>query len=146
MKMTADTHSTITLLDRTNSQLQNTIFQWIHNHELCIFTSHEQEPAGYSGQNLCDRPEHGLLFMSLLLLLKPTAPPTVSFYSHPHPCLVSINVQQVSTNVNGCHFWQHEGIQWHTSASYTLSHQMPFCQTVHLLPSVTLQQNVTEYW
>ena len=33
-----------------------------------------------------------------------------------------------------------------TSASYALQCQTPFYQTVPLLPSVALQQNVTDYW
>ena len=36
--------------------------------------------------------------------------------------------------------------QVHTFTSYTLSHQTPFCQTAPLLPSVTRQQHVVEYW
>ena len=39
-----------------------------------------------------------------------------------------------------------EGIQWHTFASYTPPCQTPLYQTAPLLPSVTQQQNVTEYW
>ena len=53
---------------------------------------------------------------------------------------------QALMNVNGCHFFSHGWIQWHTFASYTLPYQTPFCQTAPLLPSVTLQLNVTEYW
>jgi len=43
-------------------------------------------------------------------------------------------------------FSLHEEIQFHTSASYALLHQMLFCQTAPLLPSVTQQQNTIEYW
>ena len=59
---------------------------------------------------------------------------------------VSINIPKASINVNGCSFFPHGKIQWHTIASYTLSCQTPFCQTALLLPSVTQQQNLTEYW
>ena len=59
--------------------------------------------------------------------------------------LVSINVQQVLMNASGCHFFLHGGIQGHAFVSYTLPHQIPFCQTAPLLPSVT-QQHVMEYW
>jgi len=55
-------------------------------------------------------------------------------------------VQQVSVNVNGCQFFPYGGIQFHTFPSYTLPCQMSFCQTAPLLPSVTWQQHVTEYW
>ena len=34
----------------------------------------------------------------------------------------------------------------HTFASSTLSCQTPFCQSAPLLPSVTWQHHVTEYW
>jgi hypothetical protein len=40
-----DTNSIITVFDRTNSWLQNTIFRHRHDHWLCTFTSDEQEPA-----------------------------------------------------------------------------------------------------
>ena len=61
--------------------------------------------------------------------------------AHIH-CLVSINIQQMSVNVSGCH----GGIQWHTFSSCSLPCQTPFCQTAPLLPSVTRQQNVMQYW
>jgi len=37
-------------------------------------------------------------------------------------------------------------IRFHPFASYTLPHQMPFCQIAPLLPSVAQQQDVMEYW
>jgi len=43
-------------------------------------------------------------------------------------------------------FFPYGRIQWHTSASYTLPCLMPFCETAPLLPSVTWQQNIVEYW
>jgi len=62
---------------------------------------------------------------------------------HPSPhsdihCLVSINAQHASMDVSGCHFFLQGEIQWHTFVSYALPCQMTFCQTVPLLPSVTL--------
>ena len=60
--------------------------------------------------------------------------------AHIH-CLGSINVQQVSINNNGCHFFR-RGIQFPTFISYALPCQTPFSQTAPLLPSVTPQQNV----
>ena len=65
--------------------------------------------------------------------------------THTH-CLVSTNVPQASMNVNGCHFFPHGGIQWHTFASSILSCQPPFCQTAPQLLSVIWQQHVMEYW
>ena len=100
MEMTADTKSTITLLDRENCHLQNIIFQQSHR------------------------------------------PPPPCAHIH---CLVSINVQQASMNVNICNFFSHGGIQFHTCVSYALPCQMTICQTAPLLPSVTQQQNVMEY-
>ena len=71
-------------------------------------------------------------------------------YPPPHcahiQCLVSINVQQASI-CQWIHFlfsaWR---IQLDTFSAYTLPCQMPFYQTAHLLPSVSWQPNVIEYW
>ena len=72
------------------------------------------------------------------------APSTFSLcYIH---CLVSINDQQTSVNINGCNFFLHGGIQWHITDSYALPFWIPLCQTAPFLPSVAQQQNVTEYW
>ena len=43
-------------------------------------------------------------------------------------------------------FLPHGGIQFHIFSSQMLPCQKPFCQTDPLLPSVTQQQNVVEYW
>ena len=65
---------------------------------------------------------------------------------HPSPLcahihhFLSINIQQTSMNVNGCHLFLCRGIQCHPFASYSLPRQMPFCQTAPLLPFVTWQQ------
>lgn len=70
---------------------------------------------------------------------------------HPQPhcahvcCLFSTSVQRTQMNVIGCNFFLMEKLS-DTFASYTLLCQMVFCQTVPLLPSVTLQQNAMEYW
>jgi len=45
MEATTDAMTTLTLFDRANSQLQNTIFQHSHHHLLCVFIIDEQEPA-----------------------------------------------------------------------------------------------------
>jgi len=52
METTKDTKSTITLLDRENSQLQKTIFQHSQHHQLCIFNSYEQEPSCHTHEDL----------------------------------------------------------------------------------------------
>ena len=67
--------------------------------------------------------------------------PTTSLSSHPRvwsPSTVS--------NVSGCNFVLHKGIQLHPFAPYSLPCQTPICQTAPLLPSVTQQQNVMGYW
>lgn len=46
--METTTKSTVTLFGRTNSQLQNTLFQQSHHYQLCIFTNDEQERACHS--------------------------------------------------------------------------------------------------
>ena len=71
--------------------------------------------------------------------------PSTFHCAHIH-CLVSINVQQASTNVTGCHFFLHGGIQFHLFASYALPCQTSFSHAALLLPSVSWQQNVMEYW
>ena len=80
--------------------------------------------------------------------LCPSAPGEVSHchcaYIHR---LVSINIQQASVNVNGCHsFERRDSIPYHTFALYMLSHQTLFCQTAPLLLSVIRQENVMGYW
>ena len=39
----------------------------------------------------------------------------------------------------------HGGVQWHIFSSSAFPCQTPFCQTAPLLPSVTQQQNGTDY-
>ena len=73
-------------------------------------------------------------------------PPTASLCSHS-----LFGFQQCSANINECQsqwmpFFPRGGNQWHTFTSSTLSCQTPFCQIALLLPSVTWQQNVLEYW
>jgi len=71
-------------------------------------------------------------------------PPTTSLCSHP-----LFGLQKRSARVDEClrlSFFPHPGIQWHASASHALPCQTPFCQTAPLLPSVTQQRHVTEYW
>jgi len=71
--------------------------------------------------------------------------PLLKHTTHIH-CLISINVHQASTNVNGHNFFPHVGIQLQPFASYTLPCQMPFCQSTALLPFVAQQQHVMGYW
>lgn len=47
-----DTKNTVTLFGRAYSQLQNTIFQCRHVHQLHVFTSQGQEPACCAHQHL----------------------------------------------------------------------------------------------
>ena len=73
-------------------------------------------------------------------------PPTASLCSHS-----LFGFQQCSANINECQsqwmpFFPRGGNQWHTFTSSTLSCQMPLYQTAPLLPSVTWQQDVMEYW
>jgi len=46
---------------------------------------------------------------------------------------------QTLSNIDGCDFFPHEGIQLYTFSSYTLPCQTPFCQTTPLLLSVAWQ-------
>jgi len=69
---------------------------------------------------------------------------TTSLCSHPqlglHKCSASVKVCQ------WVQFFLHKGTQWHPFTSYTLPCQTIFCQTAPLLPSVTQQQHIMEYW
>ena len=49
-------------------------------------------------------------------------------------------------NVSGCHFFLHEGIQWHTLSSHTFPCQMLLCQIAPLLPPLPWQHNGMRYW
>jgi len=96
MESTTDKKTTITLITRANSQLQNDIFQHSHHHELCVFTNNELEAVCHTHKDLYQQRW-----------------PTVTLAETHHPslhcahihCLVSINVQKVSMNVSGCHFF-----------------------------------------
>jgi len=75
-------------------------------------------------------------------LLKRTA--TTSLCSH-----LLFDLYNCSASISECQwvpFFPHGGIQFYTFTSYALPCQTPFCQTAPLLPSVTWQQNVREYW
>jgi hypothetical protein len=72
------------------------------------------------------------------------APPTASLCSHP-----LFGLRKRSASVDECQrgpiFFSLGGIQWHTSASYAIPCQMPFCYNAPLLLSVTRQQNLTNH-
>ena len=71
------------------------------------------------------------------------ASPSTSLCSHP-----LIGPQKCPASIKECHWVPFFSVQFFndSSASYTLSCQTSFHQTTPLLPSVTWQQNVTEYW
>jgi len=63
-----------------------------------------------------------------------------------NPCF---SLHKHSASINKCQgmpFCLHGGIQRHTFVPYALPRQTPLGQTAPLLPSVTQQQHVTEYW
>ena len=82
-------------------------------------------------------------WLSGMWLVFAIAVTTAEMHHPPHcaqiHCLVSINIQQMSTKVSGCHFFCMDATLLHPC-------QTPFSQTTPLLPSVPQQQNVTEYW
>ena len=82
---------TVTLSDRANSQLQNTIFQYSHHHQLHMFIINK--PARCSCQNLDGGPECGLSFT----LLKCTT-------HHVHHCADNplFGFLQHSASINKC--------------------------------------------
>ena len=123
METTTDAKSTIALSGRANSQLQNTIFQHSHHHQLCIFTSNEQEPACSARKNLHGHLECGLSF-TLLSLTAAEMHCLLPHCAHIHS-FVSINIKQASMNVSGCNFFHMEEFT-DTPLLHTLPHQAPF--------------------
>ena len=66
--------------------------------------------------------------------------------AHIH-CLVCINIQQTSMNVNGCHFFS----AWRNSVTHlrfilTLPCQTQLCQSASLLPYIAQQQTAADLW
>ena len=115
MKTITDTKSTITLFDRVNSQLQNTIFQHHHAHWY-IHTDELTEKFFCDVTIMHGCPEHSLSSTSLCHHCWNT-PPTTSQCLQPlfglHQCSANVKCNQVT-------FFPHVGIQWHTFASSTL--------------------------
>ena len=125
--------------DRPNSEIQKSIFQNSHHHLAMDFSSNEQEPACRT----CKKSAPAEV-IHCCCRHSWNAPPTTSLCSHPlfglHKHSVSVSEYQYVT------FFPHRGIQWHMLAPYSFPCQTPLCQTAPLLPSVTRQQNVAEYW
>ena len=124
METTTDTKSTIILLDRANSQLQNTIFQHSHHHEIYIFASEEQELTCCTCKNLRQQRQ-------------PTVAVTIAEMHHPPPhwthihCLVPRNIQQALIN------WMA-----HLCTSMSDAH-LSDCPSAAICHMAT---NVMEYW
>ena len=110
METTTDTKSTITLFDRANSQQQNTIF-FVWSSLFTIHFFHQWTSLCYTSGGSPWLKKHHLL----------------PHHAHIHS-LISKNIQQASMSANGCHFFPHGAILWHTFASYALPRQVPFCQ------------------
>ena len=94
METTIDTKSTITLFDRANSQLQNTIFQ--HSHHVSAFLSEMKKSLHAMLVKICASRNDPL---SLSPLLKCTT--TASLCSHP-----LLGLQKCSASVNECQWVQ----------------------------------------
>ena len=100
-----------------------------------FFASDEQEPVAMLVKMTC---------ISCWRCHCWNTPPTASLHSHPLSGL-----HKHSVRIDEClwvTFFLRGGIQFHTFASLALPCQTSTCQTAPLLPSVTWQQNVTEYW
>jgi len=138
METTTARKCTITLFDRVNSLLQNSISQHNHHHQLCIFASNEQEPVYHTSNDLHQQK-------------CPTAMVTTAETHHPAlRCSYPLfGLHRHSASIDECQWmplFLHGGIQWHTFSPYTLPCQTPFCQSAPLLPSVTRAQNGIGYW
>ena len=119
MKTVTDTKSTITLFGRANPQLQNTVFQHNHHHELCIFARDEQESACHASAevthccsyhcwntpptaSLCSHPLFGLLKHSASISKCQWVPffPIWWRNSIPHHCFIHASMSD--TTVSDC--------------------------------------------
>ena len=124
MEATTDTKRTVTLFDKANFQLQNTIFQ--HDHIVM---------HGYIVSPLMNKSLHAVLVKICingddpLLLLPLLSAPPIPHCAHIH-CLVFVNVQQALMNVIGCKFLHMEEFSC-TSLLHT--HFLIRCRSVRLL-------------
>ena len=141
METSADTKSTITLFNRANSQLP--LFSNMITTISCALL-----PA--RNKSLYATLRKILMAVQKVVCLSHryhqcwNTPPTTSLCSHP-----LVGLHKHSASVSECQwvpFLLCGGLQFHTFASSTLLCQTPFCQTAPLLPSVTQQQHVMEYW
>ena len=133
MESTADKKSTATLIEQIFSY--STLFFNIFNTISYAFSPAMSNSLHTTLLKICTSWSDPL-FLSPLLTQH-----SLTHCAHIHH-LISIRVQQVLMNLSGWNFF-HIAIQLHPFASYVLPHQMPFSQTVHLLPSVTKKQYVT---
>jgi len=136
METTIDTKCKITQFERTNSQLQNTIFQ--HSHHPLASRFHQWWMRDCI--SWCD----SCAWLSGMWLVFNVTVALPKYITHClavlhslfglHKCLTSDDCQWEP-------FFPHGGIQQPPFASHALS-----CRTAPLLPSVTQQQHVMEYW
>ena len=100
METTVDTKSAITLFNRANSQLQNTIIQHSHHHKLCICTRGKQDLDAVLVKicTSCAQPSRKWLVFHVSVVTAETHHP-LPHCANNH-CLVFINIQQTSMNVN----------------------------------------------
>ena len=138
METTTDTKSRTTLFERANSQLYNTIFQRSPPWAMHFY---QRWPGACTP---CSEKSARVEVTHCHWLHCRNAPPAASLCSH---SLFGLHTR--SASANECQWvpsFLLGGIQWHTFTSYIPPWQTPFCQTAPLLPSVTWQQNVQEYW
>ena len=136
METITDTKSTITLFDKANSQLQNSLFN------IVMTISYAFLPVMNMHTALKQTCTSGVDPLLLSPLLKCTVHHLTSLTS-------TFGLHKCSASISKCQWvppFPHGGVQWHTVSSLALPHQTPSCQTAPLLLSVTWQQNVMEYW
>ena len=137
METTTDTVSTVALFDWTNSQLQSIIFQ--QSQPLVMHFHHWWTRAScHACKNL-----HQWRWPTVTVTTAETHHPPLH-YADIH-CLVSINTQQASMNVSGCHLFCMEELH-STSLLYRYFHvrrhfvRLPLC--CHLLLGNITEQNI----
>ena len=134
---TIDTKSRTTLLNRANSQLWNPIFSTQSQSFADLRRWADWGALHFVMWQLC------MAVWNMVCLSyrcnhcwnAPTASLCIQ-------CLVCINFWQESVNVYGCNVFR-DSIP---PVFFILACQTPFCQTAPLLPCVTQQQNIWEYW
>mgnify|MGYP001859272356 CR=1 FL=1 len=137
IETTTDRKSTITFIDRSNSHLQNTIFQRGHHHQLWILTTDEQDSVYHAWVNLHYSHEHGLSFALLLSLLEHITHQPHCAHIH---CLVSRTFSKLQSMSTGVIF-----STWRNSMTHLCFIRTPKSDILSDCPSAAICHMATKY-